>query len=202
MTSGSIPFTVTTLTAAADEVLARAGFARVPSSATGARSAKAARIYEDAYSVVCVATYETWAELSVGWVEDQANLVHLISEHFTRTDAKAWDGYLVLLTPSVIPGTERLHAISIRRNTLHLRKLLADGAELRSIDAVRGTLLPLLPLEEYDALEPRDVLDTLPPLLAQHGVDEAVAKVAIGAFRDRRPIIDAVHSFMTDNRKQ
>ena len=135
----------------------------------GQWKAIASRVYEDAYSVVCIAVYETWKELSSGWPQDQSSLVALMSEHFTRTEAKAWDGYLVLFTPSFVPTTERLDEISIQRNTLYLRKLLATGDELRSVDDVRRTLLPLLPLEEYAALEPRNALDALPVLLTSHG---------------------------------
>ena len=200
MTTSSTPFTVTSLVAAAADVLEGAGFDAAQQSATGTWRATAARVYEDAYSIVCVAVYETWAELSSGWTEDQANLVALISQHFARTEAKAWDGYLVLLTPSVVPATERLTSINIQRNTLHLRKLFADGEELRSLSAVRRALLPLLPLEEHDALEPRSVLDTLPPLLADRGVDEEAAHVAIAAFRDQRPILAEVHEFLTGRR--
>ena len=202
MTDKSTPLPVTTLSAAAARVLEDAGFKVAKPSAVSAWEAPATRVYEDAYSIVCVAVYETWAELSSRWIEDQAILVDLISNHFARTEAKAWDGYLVLLTPSVVPATDRLDAISIQRNTLHVRKLFADGDELRSIDAVRRTLLPLLPLEEHGALEPRNILDTLPSLLASHGIDEEAVKVAIAAFRDQRPIIAEIHAFMTNKREQ
>lgn len=202
MTASSAPFTVTSLVAAAAEVLEGAGFKAIDPSVKDSWKATATRVYEDAYSIVCVAVYETWADLSSRWVDDQATLVSLISEYFARTEAKAWDGYLVLLTPSVVPRTDRLNASSIQRNTLHLRKLFADGEELRSVVDVRRTLLPLLPLDEYDALEPRSVLDSLPSLLGNHGVDEDAAQVAIAAFRDQRPIIAEVHAFMTTKRGQ
>ena len=200
MTTSSTQFTVTSLVAAAAEVLEGAGFKAVEPSITSTWRATATRVYEDAYSVVCVAVYETWTDLSARWVEDQATLVNLISEYFARSEPKAWDGYLVLLTPSVVRQIDRQNANSIERNTLHLRKLFADGEELQSISDVRRTLLPLLPLEEYDALVPRNVLDTLPRLLGSHGVDEEAAQVAIGAFREQRPIIAAIHAFMTQER--
>ena len=187
MTTRNTAFTVTSLIAAATGILADAGFNPAQQSAKESWRATVARVYEDPYSVVCVAVYETWAELSSAWAEDQANLVALISTHFARNEAKAWDGYLVLLTPSVVPTNERLTAINIQRNTLHLRKLLAGGEELRSVSAVRRALLPLLPLEEHVALESRGVLDTLPSLLADRGVDEEAVQVAIAAFREPAP---------------
>ena len=197
MRTSSAPINVTTLVAEAAQVLEDAGFNAVDQSGKNSWKATAARVYEDTYSIVCVAVYETWADLQSRWVEDQATLVSLISEYFARSDAKAWDGYLVLLTPSIVPKSDRLRASSIGRNTLHLRKLFADGEELQSLGGVRRTLLPLLPLEDYDALERRDVLDTLPSLLGGRGVDPAAVQVAISAFRQQRPIIGKVHKFIT-----
>ena len=200
MTPTNSPFTVTTLMAAASQVLEDADFMLVDRSVVGQWKATVARVYEDAYSIVCIAVYETWKDLSFGWTEDQATLVGLISEHFERNEPKTWDGYLVLLTPSVVPTNEHLNAINIQKNTLYLRKLLATGDELRYAEAVRRTLLPLLPLKEYDALQPRNVLDSLPCLLTTHGVEEEVVSVAIAAFRDQRPIVSEIHAFITKAR--
>ncbi len=196
MSTGNTPFTITTLIAAAAEILESSDFRTVDPSRTGTWGATEARVYEDAYSVVCVAVYETWAALSSLWPDDQANLVELISKHFTRSEAKAWDGYLVLLTPSVVPATERQEAINIQRNTVHVRKLLAAGDELETVDAVRRTLLPLLPLEIQEAARPSNVLHSLPPLLARHGVDEETSRVAIAAFLEQRPVIEAIHGLV------
>ena len=201
MTASSTQFTSTTLMAAAAEVLLAARFKTVPPSQGGTWAATAARIYEDEYNIVCVAIYETWADLFDRWSEDQANLIDLISRHFVRTDAKSWDGYLVLLTPSVVPASDRQLAINIQRNTRHVRKLFADGDDLISIDAVRQTLLPLLALEEIDALEPPSVLDTIQALLTAHGIDEEAAQVAITAFRDGNPVIEELHALITSKKR-
>ena len=123
MTSSGTQFTVTTLVAAVGQILEGAGLKAVSSSATGMWKATEVRLYEDAYSVVCIAVYETWTDLWSLWADDQATLVSLISRHFSRTDAKAWDGYLVLLTPSIVPAAARHNAIEIQRNTVHVRKL-------------------------------------------------------------------------------
>ena len=200
MKANGHPFTVTTLVAEADSLLARAGFRAVDPSAAGTWRATEARVYEDAYSIVCIAVYETWADLSSLWADDQSSLVGLISRHFTRTEAKAWDGYLVLLTPSVVPASARQEAVDIQRNTLHVRKLFAAGDELRTLGDVQRTLLPLLPLEGQEMERPSNVLDTLPGLLALHEVDEEVSEVAIAAFLDQRPIIEAIHGFVASKR--
>ena len=197
MNTSSNPHTVTTLVAEASDILKRAGFRAVDPSKTGTWRATEARVFEDAYSIVCIAVYETWGSLSSLWSDDQASLVELISKHFTRSEAKAWDGYLVIFTPSVVPANARQQAVNIRRNTTHVRKLLAAGDELSSADVVRRTLLPLLPLESQVVQRARNVLDTLPPLLASHGVDEEATQIAVDAFVEQRPIIEAIHRYFS-----
>ena len=152
--------------------------------------------------IVCVAVYETWAHLSSRWREDQENLVELISRNFLRSDAKAWEGYLALFTPSYVPASDRLAAVDIQRNTRRVRKLFADGDELRLVGSIRRVLLPLLPLEEQDALQPRNLLDSLPPIIAKHGVDAEVAQLAISAFREQRSIAAEIHSLISRRREQ
>ncbi len=202
MKANDSPFTVTTLVAAAAEILEEASFRAVGSSATSTWKATEARVYEDAYSIVCIAVYETWTDLSSLWEDDQANLVGLISKHFTRTEAKAWDGYLVLLTPSVVPTDAHQEAIDIQRNTLHVRKLFAAGDELETVNAIHRTLLPLLPLKVQEVHRPSNVLHSLPPLLASHDVDEEASKTAIAAFLEQRPIIEAIHDLIADKRER
>ena len=202
MTSDSTSFTVTTLVAAASGILEDAGFRSIDASKMGLWKATETRAFEDANSIVCVAVYQTWTDLSSLWIDDQANLVDLISEYFSRSDPKVWDGYLVLLTPGIAPTGARESIIEIRRNTLHVRKLLASGDDLQTIDAVRRTLLPLLPLEQHQALQPRNVLDALSPLLARHGVDKDASRVAIAAFLEQRSIMEEVHTLTVKNQEQ
>ena len=188
------PFTATSLMAAASSVLEAAGYKRISQSRSGSWPGSEARLYEDAYSVVAIVVYETWADLSSSWLEAQATLVEVISTHFTRGEAKAWEGYLVLLTPSVIPSDSRLDAIAIQRNTTHVRKLLATGDELRALGDIARTLLPLLPLEGDQALvEPRSALELLPDLLTRRGVPRDIVDVAIEAFLDQQPVIERIH---------
>ena len=192
-------FTVTSLMATANKILRDASFRVAEDAMASSWRAASARVYEDSYSVVCVAVYETWADLDAWWMEDQATLVDLISNRLTRAEAKAWDGYLVLLTPSVVPTTDRLRAVRIQRDTLYVRKIVADGSELGLKDAVGHALLPLLPLEGYDVLEPSDVFETLLSLLTSRGIEQGTAQAAITAFRQQRPIIAEIYEFMTNN---
>lgn len=196
------PFTATTLVAAASEVLEGAGYERVAPEREGVWPRPGARVYEDPYSLVALVVYETWVDLSAGWLEAQAALVELISTHFSRGEAKTWEGYLVLLTPSVVPADARLDAIAIQRNTTHLRKLLATGDELRTVEDVRRALLPLLPLEADQALaEPRSALELLPELLAHRGISEEAVKVAIQAFLDQQPAIERLHALIAQEER-
>jgi hypothetical protein len=196
-------FTATTLVAAASEVLEGAGYRRVGPDREGEWPGAGARVYEDPYSVVALVVYETWADISESWLEAQAALVELISTHFTRGDAKSWEGYLVLLTPSVVPSDARLDAIAIQRNTTHVRKLLATGDELRTIEDVASALLPLLPLEPGHALaEPRSALDLLPELLARRAISEESVRVAIQAFLAQEPVIERLHSRLANSRQE
>lgn len=196
------PFTATSLVAAASDVLEGAGYQRVGPDREGDWPGPGARVYEDPYSVVALVVYETWADLSDSWLEAQAALVELISTHFTRGDAKSWEGYLVLLTPSIVPSDARLDAIAIQRNTTHVRKLLATGDELRGIDDVASALLPLLPLEPDQALaEPRSALDLLPELLGRRGISGESVRVAIDAFLEQQPVIERLHARMANGRQ-
>lgn len=197
------PFTATTLVAAATDVLEGAGYQRVGPDRDGEWPGPGARVYEDLYGVVALVVYETWADLSDSWLEAQAALVELISTHFTRGDAKSWEGYLVLLTPSVVPSGARLDAIAIQRNTTHVRKLLATGDELRTIDDVANALLPLLPLEPDQTLaEPRSALDLLPGLLVRRGISEESVRVAIEAFLAQQSVIERLHAHGANGEEQ
>lgn len=105
----------------------------------------------------------------------------------------------MLFTPSIVPTTARHNAIDVQRNTVHVRKLFGSGDELQTVGAVRRTLLPLLPIEGEQALQPRNVLDNLPPVLARHGVDEDASRVAIAAFREQRSIIAEIHAAIIES---
>ena len=198
--ASSSTVTVTALLAEAASVLEDAGFRAVVPSITEEWKATRTKVYEDAYSIVCVAVYETWLDLVTFWIDDQDNLVRLISKHFARTEAKAWDGYLVLFTPSVVPADARREAVAIQRDTLHVRKLFAAVDELKDLGAVHQTLLPLLPLQISEVGRAGNVLKSLPPLLAARGIEREVSDAAISAFLEQRPIIEAIHGLTMTKR--
>jgi hypothetical protein len=104
-------------------------------------------IAEDKYGVVVVAVYDTWGELARGWRSAQARAVEVLSERFTRLDRKAWDGYLILLTPG-LAADEHAMVHEIRYDTGRIRKIVATGEDIRALSDVERTLLPLLPLTQ------------------------------------------------------
>ena len=194
MTPLDTPATLTAVEAEVHKLMKDAGFQLVEPGSARNWKARVANIYEDAYSIVCIAIYETWTHLHFAWTDDQANLVDLISEYFTRVDAKASEGYLVLLTPSVVPQADRSAANGIKNDISRVRKLLADGLELKTAGGVRRTLFPVLPLNELGMIEDQDVLEALPSLLAKYDVGADATNAAIKAFRGRHPIVERIHS--------
>jgi len=57
--------------------------------------------------------------------------VNVISENIGHAEWKAWDGYLVLLTPGLAPS-EEANIEAVRYDTTRLRKLVATGEDLRN----------------------------------------------------------------------
>jgi hypothetical protein len=149
-----------------------------------------ALLAEDKYGVVAVVIYDTWRDLARGWREAQAQVVELISERLTRLDRKAWDGYLVLLTPA-LAAEEEATVHEIRYDTSRIRKIVATGEDIRSLSDIDRTLLPLLPLtqEPVELGEEASPLDEWPERLAAHGVAPELVVVAVDAFKQRRPIV-------------
>src|SRR5260370_10273229 len=92
--------------AAASEALVLGGYRRIADSING-KIAGSARIFEDPYSVVQLVVYETWTDLETNWTDAQGMLVELISKYVVSTEPEAWDGSLVLLTPSNHPTADR-----------------------------------------------------------------------------------------------
>ena len=99
------PLTVTKLLAAATDFLTRGGYVRLLEEESSAEWSSSSRLFEDSYGIVAVIVYDSWSEVENTWAEDQERLVNLISRHMKSTDPKAWDGYLVLMTPGVLSSS-------------------------------------------------------------------------------------------------
>lgn len=149
------------------------------------------RVFEDRRTIVGVCFFEHWTELAEQWATAQGALVDRISSDVRRSDAKSWEGYLLLLTTE--EGVPAESVSQIRRNTSRLRKLVATGAELRSLESVAETLLPVLPLEiDEVGTTSETLLQRLPEMLAASGVDLELARAAIRAFEDDRTLMEGI----------
>jgi hypothetical protein len=150
-------------------------------------------IAEDAFGVVLVVTYPTWSSLRENWRDAQAALVKLISEKLSKSNPKAWEGYLVILTPAV-SGDERAED-EIRYDTSRVRKIVGTGESIRFISDVRDVLMPLLPLDasEAAALEGAgSVLDRLPGMLVERNINRNVAATVVDAFKSDEPLLESI----------
>ncbi len=189
-----LPLTVTDLLAASSKCLEDAGYKRVETGQTSESGYPGMRVFEDVYNVVAVVAYNTWKELYESWGNAQATLVELISDHFGQSDPKAWDGYLVLLTPSLLSASEQEQLVIIRYNTSRVRKLIAAGVELTVLGDVNRLLAPLLPLQiEAVPQDKRSVLDLLPSILGSKGIPESAVTLLVDAYQEQKPLLEALH---------
>jgi hypothetical protein len=184
--------TVTEILATVTSCLLGHGYREVDSARLG-EAAEEGRFFEDAYGVVGVSVYETWGDLAGRWQDAQGDLVRLISEYISKAEAKAWDGYLVLLTPAVsTAGREGVD--QIRYDTSRLRKLVADGEELGSLGEIEDVLLPLLPLDPViPALAEGSALDLLPELLEGRGIAPTSTARLLDAYTAGEPLVEGLH---------
>lgn len=188
----STPLTPTDLIVTSEKILAEGGYHVIREGFSNWDS-PTTRLFEDYYSVVGVAVFKTCSELLGSWADLQGSLVEVISRHFGISEGKAWDGYLVLLTVGIAPS-EEAGIEEIRRDTARLRKLVATGEELEAPADVEKTLSPLLPLPQGLGSVGRDgVLDRLPDLLAEQGIDLEVTKRVVQAFVEQRSLINTLH---------
>jgi hypothetical protein len=184
--------TVTQLLAAATDILGEHGYTEA--SGIDGDSGRA-RLFEDDYGIVAVYVFDTWSQLIEQWHLSQGQLVDLMSAHLRRAEPKAWEGYLVLLTPGTLPPTEKTEINGLRSDTHRVRKLVATGEALGTLDEVRIALLPLLPLSiDLSAPSHTGLLDLLPELLSQSAIPARVTTAAIDAFTANESILEKLHS--------
>jgi len=192
---GSVALTTTELLAAAQSILSEAGFEAFATPEVGAPSfAENARVWQNKYSVVMVATFETWEGLVATWADYQNAMVETISSYLSKGDSKAADGYLVLLTPGRIPPGDTSEANRIRSDTSRLRKLLGTREDVRTISDVRKVIAPLLPLSIAVGQHVEEgSLEALPRLLERHGIEAAATTAVVSAFKANEPIMQRLH---------
>jgi hypothetical protein len=184
------------IVAAATSALLSGGYRPVERTQLDIPVLSTARFYEDAFGIVEIVVFDTWENLKSQWPNAQASLVEVISRFVQTGEAKAWEGYLVLFTPAVLPPEQRDDAEGIRYNTSRVRKLLSTGEDLQTITDVERTLIPLLPLTsalEEQENRPDRVFDHLPETLARQGISPEVTRGLIDAFLANQPLLERLH---------
>lgn len=181
--------TVAQVSGAVSGRLERAGFQVGPELSL--RTGEQLRSFEDDVSVVGVVQYRSWSALRDNWLDAQSTLVDLLSERLDRSDPKAWEGYLVLLTLDQPPAAAEVD--EIRRNTARLRKIVATGDDLTRVSEVEDALLPVLPLTGGTLRHGSgSILDRLPELLQSRGIDQGLTQRVVLALENDRPLMEAV----------
>jgi len=192
MTHPSSLLTPTNLIAATANILEGGGYQSIRKGFPE-WSTISTRLFEDAYNVVGVAVFTTCSDLLLSWADLQGSLVDVISRQVGRTENKAWDGYLVLLTAGIAPSGD-LDIEAIRRDTKWLRKLVATGEDLNDASDVERLLRPLLPLRtEQGSISQDSALDLLPDLLAESGIGRDTTRVIVKSFIEQKPLMEALH---------
>jgi hypothetical protein len=186
-------FTSTTLLAAATELLAGSGFRSVPSENSARWGSSNARLFEDPYCLAAVVVYDTWQELFQRWPDAQSVVVDIVSARLGKSEPKSWDVYLVLLTPAFADTLAARDVNAIRYDTTRVRKLISTGEELRTLDDVKRTILPLLPVSPVSLEPPRDILEQLVDALANRGIDREDVSQVVTAFSKNEPLIPALN---------
>ena len=195
--SNTESLTTTNLLAAASGLLLSGGYQQVHERSVDDRwRASNVRLFEDRFGIVAIVVYETWRDLLSRWPDAQAALVDLISQNVSSNDAKAWEGYLVLLTLGVGSHSE---VNTIRYDTSRVRKLVATGDDLRILADVERALLPLLPLGDVPLVAEQDsALEMLPQLLQRRNIPEEAVRLIVLAFREQQPLLEQLHRYRTN----
>jgi hypothetical protein len=190
--TASTKTTATGLLAKATAELKKGGY-KVVSPKGETWASDSGRIFEDAYNIVGVVVFETCGQLLESWPDQQEALVKVISTEVSATEAKAADGYLVLLTPGRAPS-ERERLKLVRYDMARLRKIVATGDELDEDSDVERVLRPLLPLAAGSGAPSSDSsFSVLPDLLAEQKVPQATTRALIEAFLSEKPLMERLH---------
>lgn len=185
-------FTSTTLMAAASEVLTGSGFRVVPFELTERWGTSNCRVFEDPYSLVAVTIFDTWKQLQDRWPDSQSSLVDLVASKLSKSEAKAWDVYLAVLTPAFADTDSARELNAIRYDTTRVRKLISTGEDLTTLDGVRRTLLPLLPINPIALEPPRDIFELLIDALESKGIERSDVRRLVDAFASNKDLISSL----------
>lgn len=152
------------------------------------------QVFEDPYGVVATAFFSDWPELHASWPDAQGELVEILSRALDRTEPKAWEGYLVLVTSAPVSADEARAVAAIRKDITRLRKLVIGGDELETLSNLHRVLLPVLPLDASSTgRSSTGFMEALPRLLADSsGIPSSTTATLIEAFLENEPLMEAI----------
>lgn len=184
----------TELLSGADEVLRNNGFTQVTKYGLEGIDSVNQSIFEDAFSIVAITVFSTWAELFEGWSEAQSALVELVSEHVAKDEKKVWDCYLLLWTLDLVPLGLTDKRRSIQYDTGRVRKLISSGDDFKQLSDIERCLLPLLPIDrDLSQTNEPNILNRLPALLESTEVSRQMTEAVVSAFESQESLADAIH---------
>ena len=132
-------------------VLADAQIASAPADVDGCSSI----LFESETVIGFILEYADVDALLGSWEGDSQRLIARYQFALRRAGEKAWNVYLVLLTPDSAKSGQRVALSAIEENLVGTRKI-ARGGTTTSED-VAAALLSLLPLESSPRLDPVDI---------------------------------------------
>lgn len=184
------------LLASVRDLLSRNGASAI-SNLSGAT--QLAGVYEDVYSFIGVAWFSSVQEMAARWASVQEELWRVAALAPGRLGVKAWDGYLVLITPEAIPTSLASEISSIRSDTRRLRKIVLtgddidEGSPVSVAASVRRALTPILPIMIGPTATILDPVATLPARLAPTGIGLPILEEVVAAYRRGEPMVQALH---------
>lgn len=153
-------------------------------------------LFEDIYSIVGIVIYATGEELIEDWSNAQAVLTRAISDALGRGEAKAAEGYLVLLTSGEVSETCTEVLAGIRYDTSRVRKIVATGDDLRVKSDVENALTPLLPLRIDETEEkPTSGLSQLADLL---NTPVGATECLVEAYQEQTSLLEALYQYVEE----
>jgi hypothetical protein len=186
--------TLSTIAAAAKECLAQSGYRILgETSEKIVAHSSIAGMFEDEYGLVGLALFESWPSLVDSWADAQSVVVARMSAGLTRSEAKAWDGYLVLLTPGIVPPEGLRELTRIRYNTTRVRKLVGAGEDLKTVTDVRRVLLPLLPTTVANVAPSQNVFELFQNVMERRGITRESTRPLVEAFQRRESMVQALY---------
>lgn len=198
--ANNISLSQTEILAAATNLLSKNGFSQIDKIYLKGIDPESYRLFEDVYSIVAVIAFPNWQDLVSRWIDTQSSLVELISEYISQEEDKRWEGYLAMLTTSLVPTSELKEIEKIRYDTARIRKLVTTGMQLKEISDVETALLPFLRLEEKTEESPDDaVLARLPKLLEDKSLNAELIKTVVDAFLAQKPLIETLHNYRLEH---